>query len=165
VPAPGRSFPERMIHAALLDIETYEDIEADESATLQAAGVVAMVALCGAIGAWNIGPVGALSSALSAIGGWLAWSGITYVVGDKIFGATATWGEVLRTLGFAQSPGVLLVLGIVPVLGVGVSLVVAIWVLIAGFIGIRQALDISNGKTFLTIIVGGLIYGALQAIF
>ena len=165
MPAPSQSISERMIGAALLNIETYEAIEADETATLQAAGVVAMVALCGAVGAWNIGPMGALGSALSAVGGWLVWAGITYVVGDKIFGATATWGEVLRTLGFAQSPGVLLLLGIVPVLGWGVSLVVAIWILIAGFIGIRQALDISNGKTFLTIIIGGLIYGALQSIF
>jgi hypothetical protein len=124
-----------------------------------------MVALCSAIGAWNVGPVSALVSALSALGGWLVWAGITYVIGDKVFGATATWGEVLRTLGFAQSPGVLFALGIIPILGLGVSLIVAIWILVAGFIGMRQALDISNGKTFLTIIIGGMIYGTLQAMF
>jgi hypothetical protein len=34
VPASGQSLSERMIGAALLDIETYEAVEADESATL-----------------------------------------------------------------------------------------------------------------------------------
>ncbi len=39
----ARSFTERMIGAATLDIATFEEVEHDESATGQAAAVVALV--------------------------------------------------------------------------------------------------------------------------
>jgi hypothetical protein len=84
------------------------------------------------------------------------WSGITYFIGDKILGGTATWGELLRTLGFAQSPQVLLVLAIIPGLGWTVRTVVGIWVLITGVIAIRQALDFSTGKAIATALLGWL---------
>ena len=66
---------------------------------------------------------------------------------------TATWGELLRTLGFAQSPRILLVLGIIPVLGRLVVLVVGIWTLVTGVVAIRQALDITTGKAIVTAVV------------
>jgi len=94
---------------------------------------------------------------LSALLGWLLWAGITYLIGAKVFGGTATWGELLRTIGFAQTPGVLHVLGIVPVLGGIIRFGVAIWVLIAGIIAIRQALDVSTAKAILTAVLGWLI--------
>lgn len=153
----GRSMTDRMKGAALLDIPTYEEVEADTSATGQAAGVVAIVAVCSALGGWN-GGVGAIVGGLiGAIVGWLIWAGITYLIGDKVFGGTATWGELLRTLGFAQSPGVLYILGFIPLLGGLVRFAVAIWVLIAGIIAIRQALDFSTGKAVLTALLGWLV--------
>src|SRR5262249_39418520 len=62
--------------------------------------------------------------------------------------------ELLRTLGFAESPSVLLLFSFIPVLGGLIGLVVGIWTLVASFIGTRQALDIDNTKTVLTIIIG-----------
>jgi hypothetical protein len=35
--------------------------------------------------------------------GWLLWSAVTYLIGGKLLGGTATWGELLRTIRFAQS--------------------------------------------------------------
>ncbi|MGB1779880.1 MAG: YIP1 family protein, partial [Longimicrobiales bacterium] len=93
---------------------------------------------------------------------WFTWAGVTYVIGEKIFQGEATWGELLRTLGFAKAPGVLYVFGIVPLLGWGVSAVVGVWMLVTAFVAIRQALDIGNGKTFLTVLVGGGVYNVLQ---
>ena len=150
------SMTERMLGAARLDVATYEEVEHDASATGQAAVVVAIVAVAsaiGAIGGDGAGPIGAL---IGAVIGWLVWAGITYLIGDKLLGGTASWGELLRTLGFAQSPGVLFVLGIVPLLGGIVRAVVGIWILIAGVIAIRQALDFSTGKAILTVILGWL---------
>src|SRR5438105_15784923 len=69
-------------------------------------------------------------------------------------GGTATYGELLRTLGFAESPGVLFILGIIPGLGGIIRALAGIWVLITSFIAIRQALDIDNGKTVITIVLG-----------
>ena len=88
---------------------------------------------------------------------WILWSIITYFVGVNVFKGTATVGDLLRTLGFAQAPGVLYVIGIIPFLGGLVSFAVAIWILIAGIIAIRQALDISTGKAVITAIIGWLV--------
>ena len=151
-----RTWIDRMKGAALLDVDTYEEVEADRTATGQAAGVVALVAVAQAIGGAGEGGFGILSGIISALLGWLLWAGIAYLIGDKLLGGTATWGELLRTIGFAQTPGVLHVLGIIPVLGGIIRFGVAIWVLIAGIIAIRQALDVSTGKAILTAVLGWL---------
>ena len=149
-----RGMVDRMIGAARLDVDTYEEVEWDYSATGQAAIVVTIVAIASAIGGAGAGGVGIIGGVLSAVVGWLLWAGIAYLIGDKLFGGTATWGELLRTIGFAQAPGVLLILAIIPVLGWIVQFVVGIWLLVAGIIAIRQALDFSTGKAILTAIVG-----------
>lgn len=150
--------------AALLNVHVYEEVEADASATGQAAGVVALVAAAQAIGASGAGGSGIIFGIIAAVAGWLLWAGITYLIGDKMLGGTATWGELLRTIGFAQAPGVLYVLGIVPFLGGLVRLVVSIWILIAGIIAIRQALDFGTGKAVLTAVLGWLAVAIPAAI-
>jgi len=156
-----RSIVDRMRGAALLDVATYEEVEHDNGATGQAAVVVIIVAVCAAIGAvWRGGP-SIIMGPVSAILGWLLWSAITYVIGDKLLGGTATWGELLRTIGFAQSPGVLMIFGIIPLLGGIIRIVVAFWLLIAGVIAIRQALDFSTGKAVVTALLGWVAMVAL----
>lgn len=159
------SLTERMMGAARLDAATYEEVEHDGSATGQAAVVVGIVAVASAIGAIGsegaAGPIGAL---IGAFVGWLVWSGITYLIGDKLLGGTASWGELLRTLGFAQAPGVLFALGIIPFLGGIVRFVVGIWILVAGVVAIRQALDFSTGKAILTVILGWIAMMVLAMI-
>ena len=158
------SITERMMGAARLDTATYEEVEHDSSATGQAAVVVAIVAVASAIGAIGSEGAGPIAALIGAFIGWLVWSGITYLIGDKLLGGTASWGELLRTLGFAQAPGVLYVLGIVPLLGGLVRFVVAIWILVAGVIAIRQALDFSTGKAILTVVLGWLAMMVLAMI-
>lgn len=150
------SLIERMLGAATLNIDTYEEVEHDESATSQAAMVVAIVAVAAAIG--GAGSGGWIPGLISAFAGWLIWSGVTYLIGTALFEGKATWGELLRTLGFAQSPGVLYVLGIVPFLGGLVRFAVWIWLLVAGIIAIRQALDVDTGKAILTALIGWGVY-------
>ena len=146
----------RMIGAATLDIQTYEEVEADSSATGQAAAVVAMVAVASGIGTAGEGLSSALLAPVAAIVGWLIWAGVTYLIGDKILGGTATWGELLRTLGFAQAPGVLYLLAILPLVGGVIRFVLPFWLLAAGIVAIRQALDFSTGKAVITAILGWL---------
>ncbi len=152
--AAPSSLTERMLGAARLDVHTYEEVEADEDATSQAAIVVGVVAIASAIGSAGAGGPGAIAGLIGAFVGWLVWTGVTWVIGDKILGGTATFGQLLRTIGFAQSPGVLYVLGVVPVIGILLRFVVAIWLLVAGVIAIRQALDFSTGKAIATAVLG-----------
>ncbi len=161
----ARSMLDRMLGAASFNVDTFEDVEHDETATGQAALVVAIVAAAQAIGAWGLGPFGAGRAALAALVGWAVWAGITYLIGTKLFEGTATWGEVMRTLGFAQAPGVLWILRFIPLFGWILSIVLPIWIAVAAFIAIRQALDLGNGKTAVTILVGWVIYAVLSAIF
>lgn len=152
----GRPMLERMKRAALLDSHLYEEVEADRTATGQAAAVVAIVAVAQGIGAAALGLGGMIAGIMAALLAWLVWAGITYLIGDKLLGGTATWGELLRTLGFAQTPGLLGILAFLPLLGGLIRFAVAVWVLIAGIIAIRQALDFGTGKAILTGILGWL---------
>jgi len=162
-PAGGHSLTQRMIGAATLDIPTYEEVEHDGTATSQAAIVVGIVAVCAGIGGVGSGGGGIITGVLSAYLGWLVWSGVTYLIGAKLFGGTATWGELLRTIGFAQTPGVLYLVRIIPLLGAIVALVVWLWMLVAGVIAIRQALDFSTGKAVLTALLGLICYVLVAA--
>lgn len=149
-----RSLTERMRGAAFLEIPVYEEVEHDTTATSQAAVVVGIVAVASAIGSASAGGGGIVSGLVGAYLGWLAWSAVTYLIGTRFFGGTATWGELLRTIGFAQSPGVLNVLAIVPILGGLVRLGVFFWLLACGIVAIRQALDFGTGKAILTALLG-----------
>lgn len=155
---------DRMRGAAMLDVPTDEAVEADRTATGQALTVVIIVAICQGIGNMNRGSAGIIFGVIGAIAGWLLWSGVTMIVGTKLFGGTADWGELLRTLGFAQSPGVLALFGLLPVLGVMALFVVAIWQAIAGVVAIRQALDFSTGKAIVTALISFLVVAVVMMV-
>ena len=157
----------RMIRAATLDVSLYEEVEADDTATTQALIVVMLSSVCSGIGtavgkAFTGHGVGDISRGLfgglfSALIVWFIWSFITYFIGTKVFGGTASSGELLRTLGFSNSPGVLLILSFVPILGGFISFGVWVWGLVAMVVAVRQALDFSTGKAILTCIVGWIV--------
>lgn len=165
----ARTLTERMIGAAMLDVSVYEEVEHDTTATTQAAIVVAIVAACGAIGAWQFGGRGMLGAVVSALAGWLVWAAITWFIGTRFFRGTATLDELLRTLGFAQSPGVLLLVLAIPLLGwlaaVIVGPVVAVWTLVTGVVAIRQALDVDTGTAVLTALAGWVVKLLLGLVF
>lgn len=167
----------RMIRAAMLDPRLYEEVEHDRSATSQAMQVVIIVALASGIGGalWKLltlSPIdavtGLIGGILAAIVGWLVWALVTYIIGTGVFGGTASYGEMLRTLGFAQSPNVLAiftgVLGGIPLFGGLLRFGLLVWVLLAGLIAIRQALDIGTGKAVLTAVIGWIVMAIIVVI-
>lgn len=158
---------DRMLRAAKLDITLYEEVEADETATNQAILVVVLSSVCSGIGTAisealsghgpggiGLGLVGGLFSALIA---WLIWSFITYIIGTKVFGGVASFNELLRTIGFSNSPGVLSILSFIPILGGLISFAVWIWGLAAMIIAVRQALDFTTGRAILTCVIGWIV--------
>ncbi len=159
---------DRMVRSARLDPQAYEEVERDVGATGQAAMIVLAVAIATGIGRMRDDGIGGLIvGIISAFVGWIVWSFLTYWIG-KTFLKTAntrvTPGEMLRTLGFARSPGVLNFLGIIPGLGVLVLAITSIWSLIAGVIGIRQALDFSTGRAIGTGLLALIPAAILQAL-
>ena len=110
------------------------------------------------LGAVDISPVGAAFSSLVGVFiAWLLWSALTYLIGVNAFGGKATFGEMMRVIGFSYAPQVLGIFSFIPCLGAIIALVGAIWSLVCGFIGIRQGLDLDNGKTILTVVISWLI--------
>jgi hypothetical protein len=158
-----------MVRAAKLQVNLYEEVEADTKATGQAFLAVVIVSIATGIGAgisglgngglWFLW--GLMVGLVTSIVGWLAWAFFTYIIGTKLFKGpetSATWGELLRTIGFSTSPGVLRIFSFIPFLGGIISFGASIWSLIAGVIAVRQALDFSTGRAIVTCIVGWIIY-------
>lgn len=157
------SFSERLMGSARLDVNTYEEVEADTTATGQALTVVVLSSLAAGIGSiGDVGVMGILGITLVALIGWFIWAGLTYLIGTKMLPEPQTkadMGELLRTIGFASSPGILRVLGILPLLGGLVSLVASIWMLVAFVIAVRQALDYqSTGRAVAVCLIGFVVY-------
>jgi hypothetical protein len=143
---------QRAIGAALLQVDVYEEVEADVNATGQAAIVVLAVALASALASYNAGTGAIIGGVVSAFLNWAIFAGMTMFIGTRVFGGTADWGELLRTLGFAQAPGALIILRVIPVLGPLVAFIAGIWTLVAAIVAIRQALDFNTSRAILTAI-------------
>ena len=159
------SFTDRMIGAAKLEAKTYEKVEHDESAIGQAMAVVALSVVASGIGSAGMGIRGLVGGVFAALVGWFVWAGIIYVVGTQAMPEPQTkadFGQVLRTIGFAASPGVLNVFGIIPVLGMLIRIVVALWQLAATVVAVRQALDYkTTGKAVVVCVLGFIAYLAV----
>ncbi len=140
------TFVERMVRAAKLDVTLYEEVETDTAATGQALGVVVLSSVAAGIGA-GAGVRGLIFGTVAGLLGWAFWAWITYLIGTRWLREPSTqadWSQLARTIGFAQAPGILRVVGIIPFLQGFVFLVTAIWTLVAVVIGVRQALDFTS---------------------
>ncbi|MCP5059826.1 MAG: hypothetical protein GY937_24250 [bacterium] len=87
---------------------------------------------------------------------WRAWvigAAVVWLVGVQMMGHSSDLPQLLRTLGFASAPGVLRVLGIIPLLGWIAVLAAAILSLIAWVIAVRQALDVDTGRAVLVCVL------------
>lgn len=140
------SFKDRMIGAAKLDADIYEEVEADKTAMGQAMGVVVLSSLAAGIGSIGRGGFGLdiMVTIILSLITWYVWAYITYLVGTKLLPEPQTkadHGELLRTIGFSSSPGLIRVFGIIPGLTNAVYLIASVWMLVAMIIAVRQALD------------------------
>jgi hypothetical protein len=159
-----------MIRAAKLDASLYEEVEADTEAMRQAMGIVVLSSIAAGLGTITKGGgAGTIPSILVgtvfALISWYAWAYLTYFIGTKLLPEPQTRanpGELLRTIGFASSPGLIRVLGIIPGLTKIVFLVASIWMLIAMVIAVRQALDYeSTLRASGVCLIGWIIQGII----
>ena len=157
----AHSMVDRMIGASRLDVHIFEEVEADTSATRQALSVVLLVALATGVASMStVGLRGLILGVVVAVAGWVIWAWIVYFIGTKILPEHEThadWGQLARTLGFAQSPGVFRVFGVVPVVGGIILLVVSVWMLVAMVIAVRQALDYTSTLRAISVVLLGFI--------
>lgn len=158
------TFLQRLIGAAALDVAIYEEVEADAGATTQAFAVVLLSSLAAGIGSGGLaGP--SLSSVLFismlSLLAWAAWAVVTLEIGTRILPGAQTRadiGQLLRTIGFASTPGLLRILGVMPSVSAPVFAVTAVWMLAAMVVAVRQALDYqSTGRALAVCALGWVL--------
>ena len=164
------SFTDRMIRAAKLDAALYEEVEADKGAMGQAMGVVILSSIAAGIGTISAtGIKGLIFGTIVALLGWFIWAYLTYFIGTRLLPEPQTkadYGELLRTIGFSSSPGVLRVLAIIPMLGGILNLIIGIWMLVAMVIAVRQALDYkSTWRAVGVCLIGWIVQMVIFALF
>lgn len=152
---------ERMLRAARLDPSLYEEVERDASATGQALAVVVLSSIAAGLGTANVGFSAILLGTVGALLGWVLWAWLTYFIGTRFLPepqTEASLGELLRTIGFASSPGMLRLLGFIPVLGGIIFFIANVWMLIAVVVAVRQALDYrSTGRAVGVCLIGFVV--------
>jgi hypothetical protein len=169
--ASGALFP-RMLRAAKVESQLYEEVEADSGATGQALLVVVMASLSAGIGhgiggliKGGSGGIGLfftnlITGALGSLIAWFIFSLLCFWLGTTLFkgpNTKSTLGELLRVLGFADSPALLNIFAFIPFIGPIIPFVTMIWTIIAAVVGVRQACDFTTGRAVGTVIVAAII--------
>ena len=155
--AGKRPFIDRVLGAALLEPETYQEAALAPSTRVHAAMIVAMSAVAAGLASLGGGFTGLALGSLAAVFGWGLYCYATFWAATKHFRVPRTptnWGATWRTLALASSPRVFLVLSFIPAIGFLVGLAVHAWVLITTVFAVRIALDLDTRPAVATALIG-----------
>jgi len=159
--AAGRSFAQRFVGALRLDGSVYEEVANDPDAIAQAAGVAVTASVARAIGVYSATTSGAaVLGSLSVLAFWPLAAFLVWLVGN-LLKSPADFGRVLRVVGFAMAPLILVALIVVPNewFRGGVLLVTYAMLFGALVVGVRQGLRIDSGRAaFVCIIVAMMFF-------
>jgi len=160
-------FVDRIIRACKLDVSLYEEVEADKTATVQAAIVVILSSVAAGIGAISLGASNFLMAPLLSLVSWYIWAYLIYLIGAKLFpepNTQADHGQLLRTIGFSSAPGLIRIFGLTPELMSITFIGSGIWMLVAMVIAVRQALDYESTWRAIGVVVIGFLVQAIVLI-
>ncbi len=154
---------QRMLGAARLDAATFENVEHDSSATLQAVAVVILVSIAGGVGKYLDGDSTILNAlvfgVVAGIASWAVWALVVWMIGSTIMRTSDTqadWGQLARGIGFAQVPGILNILVFVPGGGI-ISFIAFIWRVAAILVAVRQCLDYTSTlRAFFVVVIASI---------
>ena len=154
----------RIFRAIKIDVELYEEVERDKSATIQAGLVVVLSSMAAGVGALQLGASNFLLAPIVSLISWYVWAYIIYFVGVKLFAGPKTksnHGELLRTIGFSSAPGLIRVFGITPDLMAVTFIGSAFWMLACMVVGVRAALDYKSLWRALGVVIVAWLFQAI----
>ena len=136
------------IRAAMLDGRIYGQIGDEPQAMFRSLGIVVAVAVAFGLGQMNSDFAGLQGSptlvllvvATTVVLGWLLWGTIAYIVGSRVLGGDASHRMLLRSLGLAYAPGIVMVFASTPAVGGAVGFVGPVWILASGMVAVRETL-------------------------
>jgi len=159
-------FLNRLFRAAKLDAALYDEVIADTKTMFQAMMAVFIYCAAFAYGVFGRGGVAAINFGLiTTLIGWYIWAFSTYFVGTRLLPEAETKVErkaVLRAMGFASSPGLICLMGLIPNL-VGATLLIAlVWMFVANVVAIKQAMNYQSIYRAVGVCMIGWIIGAIS---
>jgi hypothetical protein len=164
----GSALSTRLAAALRLDLQLYLDVSGDAAATSQAFRIVLLSGLSNGIGLLGrLGAAGILAGVVAAILGWLLWAAVIWLTGT-LFGQRREDRSLLRVLGFADAPGVFLILGLVPAVAGAVRFVVVVWLLATTVRAVQAVFAVTTGRAVVIAVVAFVMYlvlGAVSAYF
>ena len=154
----------RIFRAIKIDVELYEEVERDKSATIQAGLVVVLSSMAAGVGALQLGASNFLLAPVFSLISWYVWAYIIYFVGVKLFpekNTKSNHGELLRTIGFSSAPGLIRVFGVTPDLMAVTFIGSAFWMLACMVVGVRAALDYKSLWRALGVVIVAWLFQAI----
>lgn len=148
-----------MLGAAILKANVVREVAGARSATGQAVMVVVLVSAIATVRDYGLGWFPMLMTGTVHLLQWPVWAGIACLVGG---GKREGWIRLLRVLGFARTPAVLVAL--LPLIG-GIQFPAHTWVLVAGVYGIRCALEIGIIRAIAAAVLGMVPYWIVTAAY
>ena len=130
----------------------------------QAFWIVVLAALAQGLGAIQAPSIPALIGTLfglSLVGilGWVVGTAVIWLIGVRLMQCTSDFAELMRTIGFASAPKILMMFGVLP-LGPGnwvLAAAVSILSIVATVIAVRQALDVNTNRAVLVCVIAMLV--------
>lgn len=137
---------ERLTRVLKLEPAVYKEIADDEGAIGPAIGVAAIASVIASL-TGSGGIVGRIfAGAIGAVIGLFVWTAIVFLM-SKAFGGKATYGQLVRPLGYSSAP---YALAIVPVLG---AVVGAIWSLLIQIRAVREVNEVGDGTAIAIVLI------------
>ena len=134
------------IRAAAFDSRVYKAIAESPEAVFRSLLVVAIAGLAFGLGMRTVAIEGRDESPTmlmllrfaTVITGWLLWATVVYLLGTLLLGGKARHRDLMRSMGMAYSPGLLLALVAIPAVGGTIVLITQVWMLATGVIAVRE---------------------------
>ena len=157
---------ERIIGALTFRRGVYAEVEADKTFTATAWILVVIFAFLNQLGSYASQSVfdwlvGTGIGVLTAIAGFAIAAAVINWIGRGSFGAEVTFDELVRTMGLASVWTMVGVLGVIAAFSDALScildpVIVVSWValVVAWFVAVHEALDLTWVKTIITVIIG-----------
>ena len=158
----------RMFRASKLDVELYEEVEADKSLLTEAMVVVILSSLASGIGSWSMGFGELFTTTIGELISWYVWAFIVYLIGTKLLPepqTVADHGELLRTIGYSSAPGVIRILKLILPFDRAIDFLAISWMLAAMIIAVRQALDYESTMRSVAVCILGLLVKIIALTF
>lgn len=148
----------KLYKALTFNEKFYRELELDRSNLSHAILVVLLVGICSGVGTINIASVSVLKEIIFNLIGWLVWSFVLYLIGVKILKYTSDFVELLVYLGFAFSPGVLNILGILPSLTYYVLIISFLWTVFTFVYAAKYALNCNYPEAIMVSVISVIPY-------